>query len=54
LTFGYLQLQPAAAVAVCGLQELQKLGAADALMLKTKDALKIFEVGAGEGNRSLV
>ena len=29
----------AAAVAVCGLQELQKLGAADAQILKTKDAL---------------
>jgi unsaturated chondroitin disaccharide hydrolase len=29
----------AAAVAVCGFQELQKLGAADALILKTKDAL---------------
>jgi unsaturated chondroitin disaccharide hydrolase len=29
----------AAAVTVCGFQELQKLGAADALILKTKDAL---------------
>ena len=29
----------AAAVAVCGFQELQKLGAADALILETKDAL---------------
>jgi len=29
----------AAAVAVCGFQELQKLHAADALMLQTKDAL---------------
>jgi len=46
----------AAAVAVCGFQELQKPGAADALILNTKEAwsfvlpslLKAYEWGAGK------